>query len=285
MIEDEHTYCIYCRGLLLSDLEIEKQYHSVCRQDFKIGTSNFEYFNEQFINEFIVSVSKDVNRLKILTLSLALLTSIFYVLSILLYPIIGGFSTCILFLVSIYFFALLLKNENLKHFCDFILLLQPQCQYLNKNYCLVLKNGVFLISKMSMFDFFDGFYIVKFPDPYSIVSTRLKLPSNPLITFDPQITNPIKFAISEKMCQIPYNNRQSIKGMSFVVFIQNNEFSGSITSINRIITTLNSPQILQNYSFTRNSIFLKIRKLLFPIILISLLIFILLTIKNLSILL
>ena len=282
MIEDEDTHCIYCRGLLLSDLEIKKQYHIFCRQDFQIGTSNFEYFNELFINEFIESISKDISWKKKQTIFLVLLTSVFYALSIFLNTIVGAIITCILILVCVYSFGLLLKVDNIKHFCEFIISLKPQCQFLNKKYCVALKNGVFLISQTSLFELFDGFYIIKFPEPESILSIRVKVPGNPGLPFNSKMTDPIKFAISENMCQIPYNNRYSIKGMSYVVFIQNAEFSGSISTIDSILSTLNNPQLLQKYTSANNSLFFILHKLVFPTILFFLLLCIFLSIKNLS---
>ena len=239
MIRPARIFCIYCRGELTNDREISLQYHITCKNEFKIGVSDFESFDpyivETFSNE--VSLSRKMSFKESIIL-IVLMFSSFYLLVL---NFILSMVSLILFLTIIFRIAHNWgKIDRILNFCDIVKQINPQYIYLSKNNCLALLGEVYIVNNPKKFDLFEGIYIIKFLNSVTVDSNKNKYPEAPLgKAFNDRVCS-IQLATSIDECQIRYNSKRALKGLAKIYYVRNSDLQYNLPDLNQIIKSLNN---------------------------------------------
>ena len=237
MLDLVRIFCIYCRGELSSDHEVLQQYHSTCKNEFKIGSFDFDNFDPITVDTFRNKIAQGKRISIVETIGIIfLMFSAIYLLTL-------------NFILSILFFLLFIillfrigykwgKMDNLIQFCDIIKEIDPQYIQLSKNNCLALKGEVYIINNPKLIELFRGIYIIKFLNSETIDSNKNKYPEAPFITAFNKKIDSIQLATKVKKCQIRYNSNHAQKGLASIYYIRYRDLQFDASHLNQIITSM-----------------------------------------------
>ena len=238
MIIAERNYCIYCRGELLDEKEIIDEYHTSCRNEFQLERTELDIFNQPDVLNF----KKQTFLKMIYKAILGGILLIIYMTFVLTYEFISFYFFLLAFMLGFcfagYIFVELSKLYYVRNFCDLIIKLKPQYQFLSRKICLSILGDIYIVHKPTTFNC-DYFYLVKFFDSSFIENNRIKLPSPKFTTEFNKEEHSIKLARFREIYQIPYNSLQSRKGESIVYCIQFSEVRKRYEDVSYLIFQMN----------------------------------------------
>ncbi len=223
MIVSERTFCIYCRGEILTENEIRNKYHNQCYNKFQVETLDMERFDKEKILNFKTQVYHKMFHQVVLAIFFLILLGFsfitFSVVSSFYNATYGFFSFLICIIIISYFIQRIYKIHFLRSFCDIILKLHPQYQHLSFNYCLATIGETYLISRPSLF-ISEFIFILRFLNSSFDESTKFHLPSPKFVTTFRNEKFGIRLARWHANCQIPYNRTTSKHGEAIIYCIE-----------------------------------------------------------------
>lgn len=243
LLDPIRTYCVYCRGELTKDREINQQYHFSCKDAFTNEISDFEHFDPKIVDGFSNKVQnwqKQANWDSLLFL--ILMFSSIYLLEIDLMLSLASFSI----LIAILFWKAIKwrKIDNTIYFCDIIKEINPQLVHLSKNDCLALNGEVYIVNSPKKFNLFNGLYIIKFLSSKTVHSNKNAYPEAPMNKAFKNKVNSISFVETIKKCQIRYNSNRAQRGLARMYYIRYKDAMADVSSLNQIIASLNSEPVI-----------------------------------------
>ena len=229
---------MYCRGELTNEQEVSQQYHLSCRNEFKIGPSDFEIFDQGKVDTF----SKEVS----LSRRISIQETFF-----MMFLMVGSFYLLATdFILSLCFFLLFIillfrsaynwgKVDNIQYFCDIVKEINPQFIHLTKKHCIASIGEIYVVCNPKMFDLFRGMYIIKFLRGETIESNKSKIPEAPFFSAFNKKKYSMRFAKVIKNCQIHYNAKKAKKGLATIYYVRYNDIHNKESNLNKLIYSLN----------------------------------------------
>lgn len=236
MIIAERNYCIYCRGELIDEQEISNEYHTSCRNEFQLERIELDIFDQIEVLNF-----KKQTLLKMITK--VVLVGIILLIDIinLVYFFTGYFFVVGLLLIScllLYIVLEIRKLDYVRSFCDLVIKLQPQYQFLSNTFGLAILGDIYIAHRPTTFNC-NYFYLVKFFDSSFIENNSIILPSPKLVSAFNKEDHSIKLARFRETCQIPYNSLHSRQGDSIAYCIQFSEVTKRYEDVSFLVFQMN----------------------------------------------
>ena len=259
MIVSENSFCIYCRGVLSTNEEIENQFHTDCRNEFLFEASDLEIFDVQKVREKIEFLHEKLANLKKQNFKIIPISIVFTLLLILVLlnnTTINAILVFSLYIVEAFIILFFVRRyqiiEDIKHFYSIVLIIRPQFMYLTEKYNVVKIGEIYILNKYAFWEF-AGIYMIKFLKSNTINKSKLKIPGPPFVTqFNKQKYN-LLFARRKKTCQIPHNSYRSVKGQAVIYSIRFNDIFRHESGLNNLVFLMNRETLFDAPTIQSNS--------------------------------